>query len=472
MKPMERRSFLKGSLVAAVAGAAGIPAVRTAAAEPETVASAATLKDSLKADVLVVGAGPSGVPAALAAARAGAKVILVEEDAMPGGAPVNMYVSMLCGGPRLGIFREMAELLNRGYELSGKPIENFNAGQAGGNNYWYLPSSYVQVINGMIAPEPNLQLICGARAVRALVSEGGRNRVRGIEADLLNGQRRVIEAAVTIDATGTGLIAHLAGCETRYGREAQSEYGEPFGVEKSDSRVQNCTLMFISQRLRKGAVLPLKELGGGLVENNLNHWLGKNDIEDGTYKTRDAGIYLHWGGALQCEDTRDPVCLADTCRKALGDIRKKTDVLRKAGYAVWVAPKLGVRECRRLVGEHVITVNDLKSGRQPDDAIALTGGGIDNNGTRLTEEQVRMPMAGIPYRALLPKNTEGLLVAGKSLSCTHFALGALRTQPVVAAFGQAAGVAASMAALNKTGLRDISVTELQQKLREAGLFNV
>ena len=129
-----------------------------------------------------------------------------------------------------------------------------------------------------------------------------------------------------------------------------------------------------------------------------------------------------------------------------------------------------MRECRRLIGEHIITVNDLKSGKLPEDTIALTSGGIDNNGTRLTPEQIRMPLYGIPYRALIPRETEGLLVAGKSLSCTHFALGALRTQPIVAAFGQAAGMAAAMAARNKTGIRDIPLKELKQNLKTAGVL--
>jgi len=80
------------------------------------------------ADVLVVGAGASGIPAAIAAARQGARVILVEEDFVPGGAPVDMFVAMLCGGPRVGIYRQMAERLNAGHDLSGRPTPDFNVG--------------------------------------------------------------------------------------------------------------------------------------------------------------------------------------------------------------------------------------------------------------------------------------------------------------------------------------------------------
>ena len=78
----------------------------------EKVEKAKPKYPTLKCDVVVVGAGPGGVPAAIAAARQGAKVILLEEDNMPGGAPVDMYVPFICGGPRVGVFQEMIQVLN------------------------------------------------------------------------------------------------------------------------------------------------------------------------------------------------------------------------------------------------------------------------------------------------------------------------------------------------------------------------
>ena len=80
------------------------------------ISSPLVVAETIQTDVLVVGAGSSGIPAAIAAARQGAKVVLLEEDFVPGGAPVDMYVAMLCGGPRVGIYREMAEHLNAGHD--------------------------------------------------------------------------------------------------------------------------------------------------------------------------------------------------------------------------------------------------------------------------------------------------------------------------------------------------------------------
>lgn len=425
----------------------------------------------LNADVIVVGAGSSGIPAAIAAARQGAKVILLEEDFVPGGAPVDMYVALLCGGPRLGIYREMAEALNAQYDFSGKPIEDFDAGCKNGCNYWYMPSAYVRTLLDMIATEKNIQLLCGARVAGVLVKEGSHRQVQGVWVERQCGQTLSIQAAVTIDATGTGMVAELAGCSTMYGRDGRNTFNEPFGPDTPDTTTQRCTWMYISQRLRPDAVFPREKIkGGGMVEHNLNHWVGGTwQGKKDDYQARNAGVYLHWGASLLCEDTRDPITLAQTQLKALQIMEPDIAALQEAGYQVHLAPKLGVREVRRVAGDYILTVNDLKSGILSEDVIALTDGGIDIHQTpSLTTEQIIIPRAGIPYRSLLPKDTDGLLVAGKSFSCTSYALGACRVQPVVASIGQAAGTAAAMAALNKTNLRSIEIKNLQMNLQKHG----
>lgn len=473
---MERRNFLKGTFMAAAAGAAGFAVPRAKGEELKTVPAQAFLKDSLKADVLVVGAGSGGWPAALAAARAGAKVILIEDDAVPGGQPVDMYVSSPCGGPRLGIYRELLDRLNKDHNISLSP-----AVIEGKRDGWYMPTSYVEVIMDMLGEQKdNLQLICGARAVGVLVTEGSRNRIRGVEIERLSGQRQIIEAAVTIDASGDGVVAAMAGCETMYGREARSVTGEPFGPEVADNKVQNCTWMFITQQLRKGPMMDFTKIRYFPNESGYG-WLKKKSDADAIRKgidletagQRNAGTYLHWGSAVTCKDTRDPVELAAAQMKAFTLISEDLKTYAANGYAVWLAPKLGVRETRRVRGEHIITYNDLKSGKLPDDVVALSTYGVDAWGEKgIKEEDKHLPLSGIPYRALIPRNSEGLLVACKSISGTHIAASSYRVQPVLGSIGQAAGTAAALAAQKQTGVRDLSIKELQQKLREAGLFNV
>ena len=142
-------------------------------------------------DVLVVGAGASGIPAAIGAARAGAKVALIEEDLLPGGAPVDAYVAMPCGGPRTGIYGEMVDRLNLRYQLPGGPREA--TGQRRGD--WYLPASYLAVIWEMIAAERNLDLLCGARALCPIVEDtGGTAQVAGVVLAAPDGGERQLRA--------------------------------------------------------------------------------------------------------------------------------------------------------------------------------------------------------------------------------------------------------------------------------------
>jgi hypothetical protein len=139
------------------------------------------------------------------------------------------------------------------------------------------------------------------------------------------------------------------------------------------------------------------------------------------------------------------------------------------GFALHAAPRIGVRECRRVIGETVITEQDLVGGVVPADAVAEAHYFLDLWGEDLIKQHVTI-RASLPYRSMIPKGTEGLLVTGKAISGTHVALSAYRVQPIVAAMGQAAGEAAAMAAGNRTGLRDIEIVQLQDRLRRTGVL--
>jgi hypothetical protein len=419
--------------------------------------------DAIACDVLVVGAGASGIPAAIAAARQGARVILLEEDLVPGGAPVDQYITFLCGGPRVGIFREMAERLNARHNLTGVPVAPFRDGGEDGREYWYLPTAYLQELSAMLAAEPTLTTVCGSPVSRVIVEDGPRRRVRGVVVDVPGLPSRAYTAPVTIDATGSGLIAALAGCEVQYGRNARTDFAEAYGPEQADDAVQPCTWMFISQRLRPDATLPDAVPGGGFVESN-HHWVR---MDDPAVRARNAGIYLHWGVTVPCADTRDPRALAMASGAALTAVEPALAVLRAHGYAVHLAPRIGVRESRRVMGEAVVTATDLLDSRFPDDTVAVCAFFLDAWGEH--HQLPRTPVrAGIPYRALVPRGTEGLLIAGKSISGTHLAMSAYRVQPILASVGTAAGIAAAMSARLQTGVREIPLPELLRELQAMG----
>ncbi|MDD4690366.1 MAG: FAD-dependent oxidoreductase, partial [Eubacteriales bacterium] len=335
--------------------------------------------------------------------------------------------------------------------------------------HWWMPGDYARTIFQMLAAEKNITLMFGTPVVDTIVtSNGNRNQVKGVRI-LRNGDLQDIEAGITIDATGSGIVAAMAGCEYMFGSEAKSDFNESIGLEVADGKIQPCTLMFITQRIKRNAVLPIDKLiGSSGVEDNHNKWVVAADKEE--MIKRDAGIYLFWGRTQYCKDTRDPLLVAEAHRKALESLEVNMQILHEAGYATHLPPKIGVRECRRIKGEYVLTVNDLSKGVMHDDKVADAQYSLDVWGMKIKPELKRVPPYGIPYRSLIPKNTEGLLLSGRVISATRIAASSLRVQPICSNIGEAAGTAAALATMYKTGVRDIEISELQANLAANGMF--
>jgi len=398
----------------------------------------------MKTDVLVVGAGASGIPAAIAAARAGAKVLLVEEDPVIGGAPLDFYVDMFCGGPRTGIIKEAEDILKAEYSLI-----------KGEGKRFFLPAGFLRVFVFLLNRERNLKVITGARVTEVTLKKGSdRPTVAGVRTASGTSNEVTVKSKVTIDATGTGIVAILSGCRAMYGRDAKADFHEKHAPSKRDRQVQQCTWMYISQQLGDGKPFNMMNLDNvrlGVLVNGLG-WFHRNPDKALKLTPR---IYLHWGCAVECKDTRDSIALAGAQAHALEVMERDHALLRENGYAVYLAPRIGVRETNRILGEHVLSENDLRSGILPHDTIAVGTYGLDIWGTALPKEELKTPGYGIPYRSLVPKSVDGLLLAGMSISGTHIAMSAYRVMPIVASIGQAAGVAAAVCVKQKAQPRDI-----------------
>lgn len=409
---------------------------------------------TLETEVLVVGAGASGIPAAIGAARAGAKVILIEEDPIVGGATTDFCVDMLCGGPRTGIIREAESLLGARHSLLKE-----------GGGRFFLPSSFLRVFSELLQKEKKLDVITGARATEAMVRRGAeRPRVAGVRVGGGPTSGLTIRSKVTIDATGTGAVAILAGCRVMYGRDAKTDFGEEHAPAKRDAQVQQCTWMYLSQQLGSGKPLDMTELENvelGVLVNGVG-WFHHNPEKALRAKPR---LYLHWGCAVECKDTRDPLAVGRAQVEALGAMERDHALLREHHYAVYLAPRIGVRESSRVVGEHVVTEGDLRSGVLPEDTIAVGTYGLDIWGGNLSRDECRTPGYGIPYRSIVPADVDGLLLAGKAISGTHIAMSAYRVMPIVGSIGQAAGVAAALCVRNRVQPRTLDPRSVRRILK-------
>lgn len=365
-------------------------------------------------------------------------MILVEEDAVLGGSAVDYGVQGFSPGIVCGVNQEIRAILadhDYTYKHTGTEF----------NSHWY-----VYACNVLAAREPNLTVLTHSTGIDVLM-EG--DRVTGLVVQTRSGRdggytQRRIDAHVVIDCTGDGDIAFAAGAEYRYGREAKAEFNEPHAPDVADSRVQQCTWMYRSRR----------------IDPNSSY------VPDFDYN-RDIGFgeYLHWGCQVECADTTDAAALREAEEKAWEAMLPNFETLARNGFAVtYVAPKLGIRESRRIVGEVIITENDCNEGRRFPDAITSSSRGLDSwEPDRKKIFYGKSAMYDIPYRALVPRRVDGLLVAGRCISATHIALSGFRVMTTVTSIGQAAGVAAAHAAREGRMPREIDVGRLQAALERA-----
>ena len=464
---VDRRTFIKA--ISATVACSALPDFVLGAERFAPAKFKSSVYEDVEYDVIVVGAGAAGVPAAIAAAKQGAKVALIDEDALPGGAPVDMYVTYMCGGPRIGFFKELIQRLNAN---SMTPDPTFGADGGNGKSHWWHPTLFAQTLLQMIDEQPDISLLTNAPVID-IIQTG--NKVQGVVV-FRNGCFQKIKGKVVIDATGIGLISEKAGCQIMFGAEAKSDYNEPYGVEVASERVQPCTWMFITHRVKPGAVLPINQLERVSIAEDQYGWL-KADAEDqeegpvsGGWEKRDTGTYLHWGYGQHYIDTRDPQAVAASQLWCLRKLKSDIKVLSDAGFSVQLAPKIGIRECRRVKGEYVLTANELKAGWMPEDRIATCNYMMDSWSVKMTKEEKTVPTYGIPYRSLIPLGVEGLLTAGRIISGTSLAASSYRVQPPCAAIGEAAGIAAAMAAFNRTSVRNIDMEDYRCELIKQGLY--
>jgi hypothetical protein len=410
------------------------------------------MKPWIETDVLVIGAGAAGWPAAIGAARQGARVALLDDDPCPGGAAVDQFVSMPDGGPRSGVVTEYLTQLESRFALTPRPIDKWWY-------FWYLPSDILRVVNELLRAEDRIKLVCPARATR-LTLEG--NRVTGALVPDENGNERWIKATVVIEATGSGELAEAAGCEARYGEDSRADFGEEIAPAERTPLVQQCTWMYVSHRLPGGDP---NWVPRGLESG---YCAPESRTEPGAL-ARQAGTFLHWGCAVQCRDTRDPIALAEAQLDALAIMAPALDEMREHGYVVHLAPKIGVREQRRIMGEQVITANDLFRGNIPDDSVHITQRPLDiwKKGADNMHGYPEVKPYGIPYRSLVPLGVDGLLVVGKHMSGSHLAMAAYRVQCILGQVGQAAGVAAALCAKGNVLPRQFAFADLKPLLTSA-----
>ena len=405
-------------------------------------------------DLAVVGGGFAGVAAALAAARGGAKVLIVEKSNCLGGAATNCLVN-----PFMKYWTEMDGTRT---DLSAGIFKEIHARLEGCNAMLkesFLEEELKYILNEMVI-EANVDLLFHAYIFR--VEKCGED-ISSIMVATKNGELR-IEADYFIDATGDAQLAYLANCPTVLGREPD-HLCQPMTLCFRLGNVDVEKFFASRERLK---IAHAQSLAAGELINP------REDIL--VFKTPINNV-LHFNTTRVVKrDPTSPEAVTEAevlARRQIYEIydfmKKHTDGLENS-FLMVTASEIGVRESRMIVGDYVLTEKDCKACVKFDDAIAACNYDIDIHNPEGTGTSHYYFPAGayytIPYRSLIPQGVDNLLVAGRCISSDHGAQASYRIMPVVCCIGEAAGSAIGLAVKHNSKVRKVDVKELQSVLRE------
>ena len=409
-------------------------------------------------DVVVCGGGPAGVGAALAAAKEGARALLIEQYGMLGGVWTA------------GLLNPFFECMGRGYlvdELVNRLTQTGAFRKWRTHDYTFDIETMRRTLEVMMQ-QAGVDLLYYTLVTDAVVLD---DRVRGVVIESKAG-RQAVMGRVIIDCTGDGDVLARAGCAYEMGRASDGMIqpmtlmfevrGLPDGWEMSDSRVLYDQMMGVIEDHQLGYQLPYPRCGYApwVINTPLP---GVGDVQCThvfQLSPLDPGDLTH--GTIDCR--RQAAETVDIFRRIPG--LEQVELMHTAA-------QIGIREARRLRGKYSLEVDDLIAGRQFEDGVASCAFVIDvhdpvKGGTEEDLSRVRIKPYEIPYRSLIPEDLRGLLVAGRCISGSHEAHASYRVTGTAMALGQAAGMAGAWAVREGLELDAVDGRKLRAVLKDRG----
>lgn len=396
--------------------------------------------EEVRKDVIVIGGGLAGVCAAVAAARNGSSVALINNRPVLGGNSSSEVRVWVCGATKHGVNRYARETGIMGEMF----VENQYRNPDGNPYIWDL------VVLETVKAEPNIELFLNTD-VHEVEADGDEQerRIRSATGWMMGSERRIrFTGDMYLDCTGDGLVGFLAGAKYRLGREARHEYNEIWAPEQADDVTLGSTLLFYT----KDAGHPVKFVPPSFAKDITATSIPMKRV----IRSGDSGCHywwIEWGGEL------DTVHENERIRDELwAVIYGVWDYIKNSGKfdadtmtLEWVGSIPGKREFRRFVGDYVLTQNDIIAQEPFHDRIGFGGWSIDLHppqGMYATESGSKNMhpdgVYSIPFRSLYSVNVGNLLFAGRNISATHVAFGTTRVMATCAVMGEAAGTAASL----------------------------
>jgi hypothetical protein len=446
--------------------------------------------NTIRTQVLVIGSGAAGQTAALAAARNGADTMLVESAGFLGGISATLpWLGFHDRDYRLIVKGIPLEFCRRLQAMGAASDHEFDPKCASGIS---IDSHWWKILLMQLMREAGVRLLMHTVVVDT-IREG--DRIRGVIVENKSGRQR-IEADITIDCSGDGDVAARGSVKWEKGRTADGLVQAPtlvfkLGGVSREGFIAGCKDPAINYRewiapypdIREKMMRRIDRMhviicGGYAKLIEKARAAGDFDVP----QSRVVGVKLHRPDEYLVVMTRvlglDPTdirSLTDAYAKVYEQIPILVRFFKKyvpgfeESHLREIAPMLGVRESRRIMGDYVLNAKDLIAGRVFDDAVSMGGYHIDIHrpaGTWVDSHNVRTYT--IPLRSLIARDVDGLLMAGKCLSATHEAVASTRVIPICQGQGQAVGTVAALAVKAGVSVRQVPIAKLQDTLAAQG----
>jgi glycine/D-amino acid oxidase-like deaminating enzyme len=428
------------------------------------------LPTSACCDVLVVGGGVAGIAAAIAAARSGAATILVERYGFLGGLATTALVGAFCGlyttGPRKRpvVAGVCADLITRLRSIGGadeKRTSGIDPRLAAVN---YDPELFKLVAERM-AEEAGVGLLYHTLVADVLWETPGTG-LSGVVVENKSG-RSAILARMVIDASGDADVAARAGVEFEYG-DGEGGAQAMTTVFRVDNVVSGPALQEAIRGIREHLVTARDS---GLYQFSRVDPVVFPGLPEGVVSVNLVSVR-----GLKATDAADLTAAeVEGRRQAFEYLRALRDLVPgfEKARLIALSPQIGVRETRRILGEYVLTGEEVVAGTKFADGIGLGAWPVEVHNPETGRIDWRYidkedDCYSIPFPCLLPKRLENLLVAGRCASTAHVAQASTRVIPQAMAMGEAAGVATSLALDSGCCLRTLPVAEVQAELKRRG----
>ncbi len=389
-------------------------------------------KRMIKADFLVAGGGMAGICAAIAAARNGSKVVLVQNRSRLGGnasSEIRMHVS---GASALRqVWREtgiLEELMLE--DAVNNPQRSYEI--------WDF------ILYDKVTSEDNITLLLDTAIMEVHQSDNKISYVTAFSSP--TEEYYEIHAKFFADCTGDATLAALAGATCMWGRESKSKWDESLGVASADKLTMGNSILFQAQKHDKP--MPFSP----------PQWARKYSAKDFLHRDIESLEYGYWW--LELGGMEDSVKDGQKNRRdLLATLFGVWDYIKNSGdypdaenWALsWVGMIPGKRESRRIIGDYIMTQDDIQSAKQFDDGVAYGGWPLDDHppgGMNTTDDVplIAIPLKrpySIPLRSLYAKEIPNLVMAGRNVSVSHVALSSTRVMATCALMGQAIGTSVS-----------------------------